>query len=175
MPTMKEIENRALAFSESRTKLAEYVAELQAGIEALKRDHLPRVRRALHRAAQLQAELIDQVGESKDLFVKPRTVILHGIRLGLEKGKGAIDFEDAEKVCELIEKKLPDLADTLIKTDKKPIKTALKNLSVKELKAIGCTVEETGDQVVVRAVDRDVDKLVTALLKGAAEEQAESS
>lgn len=171
MSTMNEIETRAKAFSEARTKLAEFVAELQAGIDALKRDHLPRVKRALNRAAQLQTELQGLVADAPDSFVKPRTVILHGIKVGFEKGKGAIDFEDADKVVELIEKKLPELFDTLVQTTKKPLKTALKNLSVKDLKSIGCTVEETGDQVVVRAVDRDVDKLVTALLKGAVEEQ----
>jgi hypothetical protein len=53
----------------------------------------------------------------------------------------------------------------------------LKNLTVAELKSLGCTVEETGDRVVVRFADKEVDKLVNALLKNAVEEsiQAEAA
>ncbi|MDP3612591.1 MAG: hypothetical protein Q8R98_12115, partial [Rubrivivax sp.] len=95
------------------------------------------------------------------------------IRVGFEKGKGAISFEDADQVVKLVKKKLPELLDQLVKTEEKPLKGGLKQLTVAQLKSVGCTVEETGDQVVVRAVDSDVDKLVKALLKGAEEEAAE--
>lgn len=170
MNAITDIENRAKAYSEARTKVAEYVAELQSGIDALNRMHLPKLKRAVNRAAELAQQLRDQVAEAPELFEKPRTAIFHGIKVGFEKGKGAVDFDDDDRVVALIKKKLPDQADVLIKTTEKPVKSALKQLSVKELQSIGCTVEETGDQVVVRAVDRDVDKLVNALLKGATED-----
>lgn len=170
MPTMTEIEARTRAYSEARTRLADIVSELQAGLDAFKRENLPRVKRAIARAAEMEAALRALIEETPDLFVKPKTVVLHGVRVGYEKGKGAIEFEDGDQVVRLIEKRLPDLAEQLVKTTKKPLKTGLAQLTVQQLKSIGCTVEEAGDQVVVRAVDRDVDKLVTALLKGAAEE-----
>lgn len=170
MPTMQEIETRTKRYADARAKLADIVGTLQTGLDALKREHLPALRRAVARTAELEAELREIVGDSADLFVKPKTVVLHGIRVGWEKGKGAIQIEDEELVVKLIRRKLPELAEQLIKTAEKPLKTGLAQLTVAQLKAIGCQVDEAGDQVVIRAVDRDVDKLVTALLKGAQDE-----
>lgn len=171
MPQLTEIESRAKAFADARSKLSEYVDALNQALESLRRDNLPRIKRQLVRAAELQTQLKEMVAESPDLFVKPKTVVLHGIKVGFEKGKGAIVFDDADQVVTLIDKKLPDLADVLIATTKKPVKAGLAQLTVAQLKSIGCSVEEAGDRVVVRAVDSEVDKLVTALLKGATEEQ----
>lgn len=170
MTTMNDIQARTKAFADARSKLAELVTVLNDGLEQLKRDSLPGIRRAIERAAEKHAELKALLDDSADLFVKPRTVVLHGVKVGFEKGKGRIEFEDAAQVIKLIRRHLPDQADVLIATKELPVKTALAQLSVKELKAIGCTVDDAGDVVVIRPVDSDVDKLVTALLKGATEE-----
>jgi hypothetical protein len=170
MPTMQDIEARTKAFSEARQKLATIVAELEDALANLRRNNLPRVKRQLNRVAELQALLEADIAAAPELFTKPRTVVLHGVKVGFEKGKGAVTFDDADKVVELIRKKLPDLADVLIKTEHSPIKKALANLTVQQLKSVGAQVEEAGDRVVVRAVDGAVDKLVTALLKGATDE-----
>jgi hypothetical protein len=99
-------------------------------------------------------------------------VVLHGVQVGFEKGKGTISFGDADQVVALIEKKLPDLADTLIAVKKAPIKKAVAQLSAAQLKAIGCSITGAEDRVVVRAVDSAVDKLVAALLKSLGDEAA---
>lgn len=173
MPTMNEIEDRTKAYADARNRLAEIVTELQSGLDAIKRDNLPRIRRAVARTAELESALKQVIEAAPALFAKPKTVVLHGIRVGYEKGKGSISFDDEETLVRLIERKLPDLADQLVKTTKKPLKTGLAQLTVQQLKSIGCAVEEAGDQVVVRAVDRDVDRLVTALLKGATETETQ--
>ena len=91
---------------------------------------------------------------------------MYGVKVGFEKGKGRIEWDDDDTVVRLIEKHFPEQADILIKTKKKPAKKALAQLSVAELKKLGVTVEETGDQVVIKSTDSEIDKLVTALLKG---------
>lgn len=172
MPTKQdEIAARAKTFADARDKLQQLVDALNEGLEQLKRDNLPGIRRQVNRVAQLQAELTELVKGAPEHFVKPRTLVLHGIKLGFQKEPGSIAFDDADKVVELIEKKLPDLAELLIKTEKKPLKKGLQQLTVQQLKSIGCTVTDAGDRVVVQAVDGAVEKLVTALLKGVAVEQ----
>lgn len=171
MPSMNDVEARTKAYADARVHLAQIVSELHEGLEAIKRSNLPRIRRAIARASEAESQLKAILADVPDLFVKPKTVVLHGIKVGFEKGKGSIQFEDEDKVVQLIEKRLPDLVDQLVKTTKRPLKTGLAQLTVQQLKAIGCTVEEAGDQVVVRAVDKDVDKLVAALLKGAADDE----
>jgi hypothetical protein len=173
MPTMKDIEARAKQFAEARNLLAERVTTLQDALDALKRSNLPGIRKAVARCAELEAQLTEMVAESPELFVRPKTVVLHGIKLGYEKGKGGIHIEDEAKVIQLIRKRLPELAEQLIKTEEHALKNGLAQLTVQQLKSIGCTVIEAGERVVIRAVDKDVDKLVTALLRGA-QEQAQA-
>jgi len=173
MSEMITIEESARAYAGARSKLAEAVTQLQEGLDNLRKNNLPRIKRNLAKAAELESELKALVAAAPHHFVKPKTVVLHGIRVGFEKGKGAITFDNAEDVVKLVRKRLPELEDVLIKTTEKPLKGGLKTLTVQQLKSIGCTVEDTGDQVVVRAVDSDVDKLVAALLKGAEVETAD--
>lgn len=168
--SLDPIDAKARVYAEARDRLAASVGELNLAIDALKRQQLPVIKRHLRRAFELESELRGLVEANPHLFVKPRTVVLHGVKVGFQKGAGGITFDDPQHVCKLIEKKLPDLADVLIKNDPKPIKKALQQLSVQQLKAIGCEVEEAGDRVVVKAVDSAVDKLVTALLKSIADE-----
>ena len=58
----------------------------------------------------------------------------------------------------------------MINVTETPIKKAIEQLSVSDLKKIGCLVTDAQDEVVIKATDTEVDKLVTALLKGATEE-----
>lgn len=168
--SLDQISNAARSFAEARNTLAALVTELNDGIEALRRDNLPAIRRAITRAADLQAKLKGLVEASPENFVKPKTLVLHGIKVGFEKGRGAVKFDDPAKVVELIRRKLPEMADVLIKSTEKPLKGPLQQLTVQQLKSIGCEVDATGDQVVVRAVESDIEKLVAALLKGREED-----
>ena len=107
------------------------------------------------------------IESAPELFVKPRTLVIAGVRIGIQKGKGQIVYGDADQVVKLIRKHFPEQADALIAVKETPVKKALANLSVAELKRIGVTVEETGDQVVIKPTDSEVDKLVAALLREA--------
>lgn len=170
MATLVKIEESTKQYADSRNALAGEVKTLQDAIEALKRKHLPRIKKLIEAAATKQTALQALVEESPELFTKPRTVIFHGIKVGFEKGKGKMEWNDDDTVIRLIEKNFPDQADVLVKTTKKPVKKALAQLSVAELKKLGVTVEETDDHVVIKSTDSDIDKLVSALLKDDSED-----
>lgn len=169
---LTDIEPAARAYADARAKVSEIVTDLNDGIAALKRDSMPALKRALARASEKHDQLKRIIDANPGLFVKPRTVIYHGIKLGYAKGKGGIAFEDAAQVVKLIRKHLPDVADTLIKTTEEPVKGALAQLTVAELKKLGCHVVDASDAVVIKPTDSEVDKLVDVLIKGATEEQA---
>lgn len=172
MPTLSEIEARAKRYAEAREKLAEIVAGLNAELEALKRGRLPELKRAVARAAEHHEALKSLIEQAPDLFVKPRTVVFHGIKLGYQKGKGRIEWDDPERVVALIRKHFPEQADVLIATTERPAKEALNNLTAADLKKLGISVAEGGDAVFIKPVDSAVDKMVDALLKDATEEAA---
>lgn len=170
-PTLAEIEKYTKDYADARQALADQVTKLEAAVDRYKRRKLPVIKRLVAKTAEREAALKAMVENAPGLFVRPRTVIFHGIKVGFQKGKGSIDWDDNERVAQLIKKHLPEQYDTLVRTTHKPVNAALKNLSVAELKKIGCIVEETEDQVVIKAVDSDVDKVVAALLKNATESE----
>ena len=170
---MEIIEERAKIYAAHRAKLRDIVIALEEAREALMKTELPKLRRALAAASQSEAELIAIINDSADLFVKPKSVIFHGVKVGFQKGKGKIEWDDPDHVVKLIHKHFPEQADVLIVTTEKPAKDALGNLSASDLKRLGITIEDSGDVAFARPVDGAVDKLVKALLKAASDEARE--
>lgn len=171
--TLADIEARAKLYAERRERLATIVADLTAGIEALKRNAMPELKRAIASAVTQHDHLRTLIEQAPELFVKPRTVVFHGVKLGYQKGKGKIEWDNADQVVRLIRKHFPEQADVLVVTSEKPAKEALNNLSAADLKKLGISVVEGGDVVVIRPTDSAVDKMVDALLGAATEETGE--
>jgi hypothetical protein len=176
MSTMNEIEQHTREYAERRGALAGAVDELNAAIEALKRKHLPLIKRRVAAAADAQAVLQAALNESRELFVKPKTQTFHGIKVGFKKGTGKIEFDDADKVVQRIRKHCEaDVAELLIITTEKPSKDALGQQDAALLKKLGVTITEAGEYVVIAPADSNVDKLVKALLDNAVDEATEEA
>lgn len=165
--TLADIEGRARKFADARDKLCGIVADLNHGMDALKREAMPALKKAIGAAAEHHDQLKGMIEAAPELFVKPRTVVFHGIKLGYLKGKGGIVWDDADAVVLAIQKHLPEQAEQLIRWTGKPLKEAINQLDVASLKKIGCRVVDTGDEVFIKPVDSAVDKMVDALMKDA--------
>lgn len=170
MTTIADLERRAKAVADTRAVVGEIVQSLNDGIDALKRDHMRALKAAINAAAEQHDKLKALIEASPELFVKPRTVVMHGIKLGYRKGTGGLVLDDEEQVVKLIRRHFAEQFDVLVKTTEKPVKSTLSSLTVAELKKLGVTVESTGDVVFIAPTDSAVDKLVKALLKSATEE-----
>ena len=170
-----EFEKLVRDLAAARQALKERVMDLEAAIAQIKKGELPGIRRAAEAAAAKQEALREAIGDHPHLFVKPRTLILHGIRFGFQKGKGEISWGDEAVVIKLIKKNFPEQADILIKTTEKPLKKALALLAAADLKKLGITVEETGDEIFIKATDSEIDKIVNAILKGKEEEDEDAA
>lgn len=167
---MTTIQAAARQYRQARDLLNSRAQELHDQLEAAKRARILGLRNAVARVTEAEAALQAQIKAHPQLFIKPRTVVIEGVKLGFAKGKGKISFDSDEQVIKLIRKHLPDAADVLIKSSEKVVKDALANLTATDLKRIGCTVTEAGDEVVIKDTTAAVDKLVAALLKGAEED-----
>lgn len=169
MASMAQIEDAARRYAGARTTLAEICGAFNQDLAAAKSRYIGRLKRAVAFAKEREAELAAAIEESGELFVKPKTVVFHGVKVGFQKAKGKIEFDDADQVLKLIRKHFPDQADVLINTTEKPAKEALQQLTAAELKRLGISVVESGDQVVIKDTTSEVDKMVEALLKDEAE------
>jgi hypothetical protein len=167
--TIDTLIERAEVLARTRQQLATLVTALQEGIEHLKASSMPEIRTAIEVASGAWSALESDIQAHPDLFVKPRSVMAHGIKFGLAKGRGGLVIDDEDRTVALIRKHLPDQADVLIATKEMPVKDALVQLPAADLKRIGVQVKDTGDQVLIKPVHSEVDKLVKALVAAAVE------
>lgn len=159
------IEQTAAAFAEARANLAHEIQELNDRIGELKRERADKLKAAMRLYNQMEKDLRTAVEQApKALFEKPRTRLLHGVKVGYTKqpGKLVLQFDDVRTI-ELIEKHFPDRADVLIRVKRTPNVEALSDLPASDLKRIGGHVAAAGDKLVVTAADTDIDKLIKAL------------
>jgi hypothetical protein len=160
-----EIEKLTKEFSDSRGTLTGRVSELNEAIDLLKRRFLPLIRHAAQAALEKKSRLEAAIQARPELFHSPRTIVLFGIKIGMAKSRGGVEWEDDDQVVRLIKKHFPELAETLIKTKETPVKQALAQLAIADLKKIAVSASEGGDVVVIKPADGDVDKLVAKLLE----------
>lgn len=169
---LTDIEQLTKRYADARADVARLVHALEDEARKARQRYLAPIKAAVAAAHDAQGALKGALEQAPGLFVKPRTVTLHGIRVGYMKGKGGLEWDDDDQVVRLIDKHYPDRADVLVKTTRKPVRKALEQLTAAELKRVGVRVEETGDVVFVKPQDADVDKLVDALLKTDEDEAA---
>jgi hypothetical protein len=164
---LSDIERLTKDYADSYDTLAGVVTDLNQQIEQLKRERLQTIRRAVRSSAERKAKLVEAISGAPDLFVKPRTYVFHGIKVGMMKEKGMLSWESEIDVVRLIRKHFADRFDELVRTTERPSKTALNAMPASDLRKLGVESVEAQDQVVVMPADSNVDKLVTALLKDA--------
>jgi hypothetical protein len=129
-----EIDGLAKEYADARETLAERVQKLKDELAGVSRRHLKGIKAAAAEAALRRSQLEQRIAAAPDLFVKPRTMTLHGIKLGFAKGKGRLEFDDADRAVAAIYKLLPDQADALIITSGRPNKEGLEQLDAGTLK-----------------------------------------
>ena len=173
--SMKLIEGLIKEYAEQRRILTNRVDILETEMRRLKRLKLPGIKSAVDNAAESESKLRAALENNKDLFVKPKSIVFDGVKVGFKKEKGKIKWEDPALVIRLIKKHYSDQVELLIHTEEKPNKDGLNKLSVAELKKVGVTLTKTTDEVLVKATDSEVDKIVTALLKDALKEEKQSA
>lgn len=176
METFSEIDKLTREFADARTVLADRIRIMNEKIDEVKRQKMAGIKSALARVGEKRAALKNAIIGAPECFVKPRTLVLHGVKVGFQKGPGKLTLAfSPEKTVEMIETKLADQADQLIEIVKKPIPSALKNLDAKELAKIGGSIEGSEDFVLIKEVAGDVDRLVSEILKSLEKEDLEEA
>jgi len=165
MATMQEVEGLVEKYAARSEALAGSVSAFREELGALEKKYFGRLRKLAIARQEMQDAIVAAIDESPELFDKPRSVTMHGTKVGLRKGSGKMSIEDEELVVKLIHRHFPERAELLIQTVEKPVRSALAQLSVAELKRVAVTVEETGDVPFVKSVDTEIEKAIKALVK----------
>jgi hypothetical protein len=161
--TIDEIEMLARLFAAARDELVERANILRDEQEAIKRRRLQGIKNSLDRVLAAREELHAAIKANPKLFDKPKTRILHGVRVGWMKQRGKLTIANEDACIAALKKLFGDDADAYIKKTEKPIVDALKNIPVKDLAKIGATLTADTDAVMIKFVDDAIDKLIDAL------------
>lgn len=170
MEPIKQIEIAVAEYVLNRDDLAEVVDAFNADLDRIRKKHAKALQEKVEAVTEAGIGLREVLERFPGLFEKPRTLVINGIKVGYQKGKGGITFSDPEKVVKLIRRHYTEEeALKLLNIKESPDKEALNKLPVTELKRLGCEVVDAEDQVVIKPVKSEVDKLVVSLLKIAAD------
>lgn len=161
--SMSDIEALAERHSKNITTLAELARTVNEEIEACTQRASTKLQALAAQCVNSEQLLEEALEDNPELFEKPRTVVLSGLKLGYANGRDKLDF-DEEKTIDLIDKHFPDLAQVLIKTTRKPVSSALGNLQPAQLKKLKVQVVEGEDSVVLKVADTAVNKLVSGYI-----------
>lgn len=162
------IDRAASAYAGARDELRQVLLTLREEIARVSDAHRPHVIAALDQAVNAREHLRALVDANREVFDSPKSQQLHGIKVGLRKQPGQLTYADEQAVIDLIRKKLPAKAGGLIKVSESIIAAAIKALPANELAAIGCSITDVADEVIVDAVQGEIDKLLSAITSDAA-------
>ncbi len=152
-------------YANARQAVAEEYDAMHREMEDAKRNHITTLKQRVTLAAEKKQQLANAIEANKTLFEKPKTQVFNGIKIGYRKQLGEITWEDNDKTVELIKKHFPNMVETMLRTKTVPVKASLETLSAADLKRIACSVGNDSEEMVIKPMDANVDKLVEDLLR----------
>lgn len=159
-----DLEGLTRSYAAAHDVLAQRMDRLEAEVGKVKRRYLRGIKSAAEAAAARKQALFDYVRDHLDEFERPKTRTLHGVKVGLVKGRKKLVCENKEFTIAAIKQRHPGLVGVLLKTTTRLLISGLKKLDAEQLVALGVVILDPGDRVVVRHVDGEVEKLVDTYL-----------
>lgn len=147
--------------------------EIKTAIAPIYKRHRSGLDAAAEEEARARDTLQQQLDAAPQLFQKPRSLSINGVRAGYRKAEDSLDYADEAAVIARIRALLPAQADLLIRTDESLVADALPQLTAKDLRAIGVSQISGADQSFITLGDGDVEKLAKALIADASKRVGE--
>lgn len=189
---LTKIDSRAARYSSARSKLSRRYAAFLDKLQKLQAKHLPKIKAALDEAANVQSQLETAIAAAPELFTEPRTLTLHGIRLGFMDGQASVKLPrgkaDMDAIVSAIRERFtPEEIATLKLIERvsvdAPNKDALLAIygaeptSKRAQTLTGVEYTAAGDRVFIKPADHALDRVITKLLaegrKAAAGDESE--
>ncbi|MBS0414383.1 MAG: hypothetical protein JSR68_08420 [Proteobacteria bacterium] len=163
----------AADYASARDRLAALVQAMKDEMSTIERGAMPDILRAARRISALHNDLAEAITEHPESFVKPRTVVVDGLKFGLQKQKGRMTWDNDDKLCARIDKLTEDgvitteQAERCISVTYRAVAAGLEQLDARVLKRLGVTVTADTDAPIIKSVDGAVEKLVTSIVREA--------
>lgn len=163
------IEEKAGVYAEAVATLNETLRVMDEEIAAVRERYTKVMTEQVTHYTDARMALEGAILESPENFVKPKTLVIAGVKVGFRKSAGRVVIENEANTIALIRKKLAQKSDVLIATKEFVLKDAVKALDGKEIAAIGVTITADTDEVVIKSEASDIEKLIEAYIRESGE------
>ena len=160
--TLDDVATLARAYADTREALETVAEEIEHERRHAVRRRMRALKARVAEASAAKEALRVAIKAAPELFAKPRTRALEGVKVGYRKMPGR--FEIADEGFAIRRVRLAEREDEFIRVKESIDRAALKRLTVRELAQIGVSLVEPDDEVVIATAPSDLDKLVDALL-----------
>lgn len=178
-PTLTEIrlaaQRLADAHRESLARATALESALNKAITPIYACHRLGLDAVAEEEAAAKAALLDLVISAPQLFQRPRSLTVDGVKAGYRKEEDGLTWEDEAHVIARIRAlpELSEIAQVLIRTEESLNVSALSELTAAQRRAVGISLVQGVDKPFVSFTDSDVEKMVKAILADAAKRQGE--
>lgn len=173
---LQHIENLVEAYAAASTTLVDRGRALEREIDRLHDQHLDKIRQAVNDVNDAEAALAAAIEAAPDLFERPKTRTLHGVKFGFRKQPGKVIVDDEATTVARIRKLLPEeQQELMIRVREAVHKPAVYDLTARDLQRLGITVTDDIDVVTIRPTESAVDRLINALRAEAKKRQEAQS
>lgn len=163
--THQELEGLAAEYASAITCREQLTLALRRRLQEIADEMAPALREAIGAERGCKAALLEAVTGAPELFAKPRTRTLHGIKYGWQTGKASIRIADEARTIELIRRLVvPEQHPALIVTKASVYKPGVLDLEEKTQRKLGIVQVPGQDAPLVKPITDAVDKLVDVLL-----------
>lgn len=164
-PEIIRIANLCLEYEAACMTLETVIADLEERIRHTKDETMPNLKRAAAKVASFEAQLQEEITDHPDLFRKPKTLTLHGVRVGYLEAPGKLEIDDEGTAITKLRTILGhEDADQYIATKETLRKDLVRDLDPKVLARLGARVVGAGDQVIIRRSAGEIEKLLNKMV-----------
>jgi hypothetical protein len=176
-PTLESVREQAQRLANAHNDTAATAALLNAEIKSAIAPILERYKDTIDLYAYAESlartELEGTLAIAPNLFVKPRSLSVDGVRCGYMKAPDSLDWDDEGDVIARIKALRPDLVPLLVRSRESLVIDALLGLERKDLVALGIRTVTGVDAYFVSVGDNDAEKLTKIVIASAASRQGE--
>lgn len=163
----------AIAHTATTARAALCQDEIKAAIQPIHDRHRGSLDSAADEEAAAHRALMDLLESAPQLFVKPRSISVNGVRAGYRKAEDVLDWGDDAALIKRIRALVPAQADLLIRTEETLVVDALAQLPPGAHQKLGVNRISGADNPFITIGSADVEKLAQALIADAIRRQGE--